>query len=194
EPAPGARSPRRPRCERGRGRPRHRRASNAVPRDTAQLRGVVPPGAGAAARRPDGVLMATVARPREVRLTTLLEAMPGGQVLGQLPHTVTGLTDDSRQVTAGSCFVAVRGLRADGHRFIPQAVERGARAVVSEPPDPLPGEAVGRILVPDTRRTLPRLADAYYGHPSRALTAVGITGANGKTTSSYLCDALLPAT
>jgi len=137
--------------------------------------------------------MATVARPREVRLTTLLEAMPDGQVLGQLPHAVTGLTDDSRQVTAGSCFVAVRGLRADGHRFIPQAVERGARAVVSEPPDPLPGDAVGRILVPDTRRTLPRLADAYYGHPSRALTVVGITGTNGKTTTSYLCEALLRA-
>ena len=104
-----------------------------------------------------------------------------------------GLTDDSRRVTAGGCFVAVRGLRADGHRFIPQAVERGARAVVAEPPDPLPGEAVGRILVPDTRRALPRLADAYFGHPSRALTVVGITGTNGKTTTSYLCEALLQA-
>jgi UDP-N-acetylmuramoyl-L-alanyl-D-glutamate--2,6-diaminopimelate ligase len=137
--------------------------------------------------------MATVARPREVRLGALLAAMPEGQILGHLPQTVTGLTDDSRQVTAGSCFVAVRGLRADGHRFIPQAVERGARAVVAEPPDPLPGEAVGRILVPDTRRTLPRLADAYYGHPSHALTVVGVTGTNGKTTTSYLCEALLRA-
>ena len=93
----------------------------------------------------------------------------------------------------GSCFVAVRGLRADGHRFIPQAVEQGAGTVVAEPPDPLPGEAVGRILVPDTRRALPRLADAYFGHPSRALTVVGITGTNGKTTTSYLCEALLRA-
>ena len=137
--------------------------------------------------------MATVARPREIRLATLLEAMPEGQLLGSLPQTVSGLTDDSRQVTAGSCFVAVRGVRADGHRFIPQAVERGARTVVAEPPDPLPGNTVGRILVPDTRRTLPRLADAYYGHPSRALTVVGITGTNGKTTTSYLCEALLRA-
>jgi UDP-N-acetylmuramoyl-L-alanyl-D-glutamate--2,6-diaminopimelate ligase len=137
--------------------------------------------------------MATAARPRVVRLATLLEAMPEGQILGSLPQTVSGLTDDSRQVAAGGCFVAVRGLRADGHRFIPQAVERGARAVVAEPPDPLQGAAVGRILVPDTRRTLPRLADAYYGHPSRALTVVGITGTNGKTTTSYLCEALLRA-
>jgi UDP-N-acetylmuramoyl-L-alanyl-D-glutamate--2,6-diaminopimelate ligase len=123
----------------------------------------------------------------------LLDAMPEGEVHGPLPSTVSGLTDDSRRVTAGGCFVAVRGLRADGHRFIPQAVERGAGAVVAEPPDPLPGQAIGRILVPDTRRALPRLAGAYYGHPSDALTVVGITGTNGKTTTSYLCEALLRA-
>jgi UDP-N-acetylmuramoyl-L-alanyl-D-glutamate--2,6-diaminopimelate ligase len=137
--------------------------------------------------------MATAAEPREVMLETLLEAMPEREVRGPLPVTVRGLTDDSRRVTAGACFVAVRGLRADGRRFIPQAVERGARAVVAEPPDPLPGQDVGRILVPDTRRALPRLADAFYGHPSRALTLVGITGTNGKTTTSYLAEALLRA-
>jgi UDP-N-acetylmuramoyl-L-alanyl-D-glutamate--2,6-diaminopimelate ligase len=131
--------------------------------------------------------------PREVRFETLLEAMPEREVHGALPVTVRGLTDDSRRVTAGGCFVAIRGLRADGRRFIPQAVDRGARAIVAEPPDPLPGEAVGRILVPDTRRALPRLADAYFGHPSRALTVVGITGTNGKTTTSYLTEALLRA-
>ena len=96
-------------------------------------------------------------------------------------------------MTEGGCFVAVRGLRVDGHRFIPQAVERGARAIVAEPPDPLPDRPVGRILVPDTRRALPRLAAAYFGHPSRALTVVGITGTNGKTTTSYLVEALLRA-
>ncbi len=137
--------------------------------------------------------MSPTAEPREVALQTLLDAMPEGEVHGPVPRTVRGLTDDSRRVTTGSCFVAVRGLRADGHRFIPQAVERGAGAVVAEPPDPLPGQAVGRILVPDTRRALPRLAGAYYGHPSRALTVVGITGTNGKTTTSYLCEALLRA-
>jgi UDP-N-acetylmuramoyl-L-alanyl-D-glutamate--2,6-diaminopimelate ligase len=130
---------------------------------------------------------------REVLLETLLAAMPEREVRGPLPTTVRGLTDDSRRVTAGGCFVAVRGLRADGHRFIPEAVDRGARAVVAESPDPLPGQAVGRILVPDTRWALPRLADAYYGHPSRVLTVVGITGTNGKTTTSYLCEALLRA-
>src|SRR5262249_8040616 len=79
------------------------------------------------------------------------------------------------------------------HRFIAQAAERGAGAIVAEPPDPLPGRPVGRILVPDSRWALPRLADAYYGHPSRALTVVGVTGTNGKTTTSYLVEALLRA-
>jgi UDP-N-acetylmuramoyl-L-alanyl-D-glutamate--2,6-diaminopimelate ligase len=137
--------------------------------------------------------MSAVAQPREVPLQTLLEVMPEREILGPVPAVVRGLTDDSRRVIAGGCFVAVRGLHSDGHHFIPQAVERGARAVVAEPPDPMPGEAVGRILVPDTRRALPRLADAYFGHPSRALTVVGITGTNGKTTTSYLCEALLRA-
>jgi UDP-N-acetylmuramoyl-L-alanyl-D-glutamate--2,6-diaminopimelate ligase len=131
--------------------------------------------------------------PREVPVSTLLAAVPEREVLGVLPATVRGLTDDSRKVGTGDCFVAVRGARVDGRRFIPQALERGARAVVAEPPDPLPGNAVGRILVPDSRRALPWLADAYFGHPSRALTVVGITGTNGKTTTSYLCEALLRA-
>jgi UDP-N-acetylmuramyl-tripeptide synthetase len=110
-----------------------------------------------------------------------------------MPAEVSGLTDDSRRVTAGACFVAVRGLRVDGRRFIPQAIERGAGAIVAEPPDPLPGQDVGRILVPDSRSALPRLADAYFGHPSRALTVVGVTGTSGKTTTSCLVEALLRA-
>ncbi|MBI3456013.1 MAG: UDP-N-acetylmuramoyl-L-alanyl-D-glutamate--2,6-diaminopimelate ligase [Candidatus Rokubacteria bacterium] len=135
----------------------------------------------------------TGAAPRVVPLADLLGVLPERELRGPMPGAVRGLTDDSRRVTEGACFVAVRGLRTDGHRFIPQAVERGARAIVAEPPDPVPGGPVGRILVPDTRWALPRLADAYFGHPSRALLVVGITGTNGKTTTSYLVEALLRA-
>jgi UDP-N-acetylmuramoyl-L-alanyl-D-glutamate--2,6-diaminopimelate ligase len=139
------------------------------------------------------------AESRIVPVGTLLDALPEKDVVGPLPAEVRGLTDDSRRVVGGGCFVAVRGLRVDGHRFIPQAVARGARAIVAEPPDPLPEspggprEEVGRILVPDTRSALPRLADAYFGHPSRDLTIVGVTGTNGKTTTSYLVEPLLRA-
>ncbi|HEV8675229.1 MAG TPA: UDP-N-acetylmuramoyl-L-alanyl-D-glutamate--2,6-diaminopimelate ligase [Methylomirabilota bacterium] len=136
-------------------------------------------------------MTATVSR--IVPLANLLRVLPERELQGPMPTEVGALTDDSRRVSEGACFVAVRGLRTDGHRFIPQAVERGARAIVAEPPDPLPGRPVGRILVPDSRWALPRLADAYYGHPSRALTVVGITGTNGKTTTSYLVEALLRA-
>jgi len=136
---------------------------------------------------------ASPATDRVVPFAELLRALPEKELHGPLPSEVRGLTDDSRQVTAGSCFVAVRGLRVDGHRFISQAVGRGARAVVAEPPDPLPGHDVGRVLVPDSRWALPRLADAYFGHPSRGLTVVGVTGTNGKTTTAYLVEALLRA-
>ena len=133
---------------------------------------------------------------RVVPLRQLLESLPEKELRGPIPAEIRGLTDDSRRVTAGGCFVAVRGLRVDGHRFIPQAVERGAGAIVAEPPDPMAGRPdleVGRILVPDSRWALPRLADAYFGHPSRALTVVGVTGTNGKTTTTYLVEALLRA-
>src|SRR5581483_9568728 len=144
-----------------------RRPPVARPGDGGRARRLLPPGAGPPAPGAGGARAvigaaggsAPAAGPeRPVGLDTLLAVMPERELLGPLPATIRGLTDDSRRVTPGSCFVAVRGLHVDGRRFIPQAVERGARAVVVEPPDPCPGQAVGRILVPDTRRALPRLA------------------------------------
>lgn len=130
---------------------------------------------------------------RRVAMGTLLSALPKKMVLGRLPDAVTGLSSDSRKVAAGDLFVAVPGLKQDGRRFIPEAFSRGATAVVTEGADPLAGSAQGRILVPSVREALARLADAFYGHPSGTLTVVGITGTNGKTTTSYLVEALLRA-
>ena len=124
-------------------------------------------------------------------MPVLLDALPTKQVRGRLPEAVTGLAYDSRRVKAGDCFVAVPGLREDGRRFIPEALARGAQVVVAEGGDPLPGDKRGRILVPSAREALGRLADAYFGHPSGTLLVVGITGTNGKTTTSYLVEALL---
>jgi UDP-N-acetylmuramoyl-L-alanyl-D-glutamate--2,6-diaminopimelate ligase len=81
-------------------------------------------------------------------------------------------------------------LRQDARRFVPDAVRRGATVVVTEG-GPLRDVPVAQVLVPSARRALARLADVWYEHPSRALTLVGITGTNGKTTTSYLVDALL---
>ena len=126
----------------------------------------------------------------EARVSVLLEALSDKRVVGNVPDTVHGLTADSRKVERGDCFVAVPGFKQDARRFIPDAVARGARLVVTEG-DAVPGVGVAQVLVPATRPALARLAAAYYGHPSRALTVVGITGTNGKTTTSYLVDALL---
>jgi UDP-N-acetylmuramoyl-L-alanyl-D-glutamate--2,6-diaminopimelate ligase len=126
----------------------------------------------------------------EARVSVLLDALSDKRVVGTVPPTVHGLTADSRKVGRGDCFVAVPGFKEDARRFIPDAVARGAGLVVTEG-EAVAGIGVAQVLVPATRPALARLAAAYYGHPSRALTLIGITGTNGKTTTSYLVDALL---
>ena len=129
---------------------------------------------------------------REMPVSELLAALPVKTVVGAPPSSVASITDDSRRVEPGSCFVATPGLRQDARRFVPEAVRRGATLIVTEG-GPLPDVAVAQVLVPSARESLARLADMYYGRPSRELTLVGITGTNGKTTTSYLVEALLRA-
>jgi len=123
-------------------------------------------------------------------VSALLDALPGATVIGTPPASVGTVTDDSRRVERGACFVAVPGLKHDARRFVPEAVERGAALVVTEG-EAMAGLAVAQVLVPSARVALGRLASAYHGDPSRHLTVVGITGTNGKTTTSYLVEALL---
>jgi UDP-N-acetylmuramoyl-L-alanyl-D-glutamate--2,6-diaminopimelate ligase len=105
---------------------------------------------------------------------------------------VTSVAYDSRQAGPGSVFVALRGVQADGASFARDALARGAIAVVSEVPAP---EGVTRpwIQVADARLALAALAAALYGRPSEELTLVGITGTNGKTTTSYLLASIFEA-
>src|SRR5499433_364616 len=129
---------------------------------------------------------------REVSVSTLLDALTDKRVIGTPPRSVTRLTADSRRVERGDVFVAVPGFKQDARRFVPEAVRRGAALVVTEG-ETLNGIGVAQVLVPSARRALAAVAGAYWDHPSRALTLVGITGTNGKTTTSYLVDALLRA-
>jgi UDP-N-acetylmuramoyl-L-alanyl-D-glutamate--2,6-diaminopimelate ligase len=122
----------------------------------------------------------------------LLTAITDRRVVGTLPATVHGLTADSRRVEPGHCFVAVPGFKQDARRFVPEAVARGATLVVTEG-EAVAGVTAAQVLVPSARAALALLADTWFGHPSRRLTVVGITGTNGKTTTSYLVDALLQA-
>ena len=101
-------------------------------------------------------------------------------------HTITGLTYDSRTVTEGNCFFAVRGTQSDGHDYIPRAVEAGAVAVVCEQEPEKKSDGVSYIVVADTNKAMADMAAAYYDHPSRELHLVGVTGTNGKTTIATL--------
>jgi UDP-N-acetylmuramoyl-L-alanyl-D-glutamate--2,6-diaminopimelate ligase len=111
---------------------------------------------------------------------------------GALQQTCTGVTHDSRRVTPGSVFVALRGLKMDGADFAPQAIAAGAAAIVSErgADQTL---AMPWLTVADARLALAHLAAEFNGHPSRQMRVVGITGTNGKTTTGYLVSAILEA-
>ncbi len=103
---------------------------------------------------------------------------------------VRGLAWDSRRVRPGDLFFALPGQKHDGHEFIPQAISRGTVAVVGE--RDLTGLPVPYIRVEDARAALAQAAAAFYGHPTRKLTAIGVTGTNGKTTVVHLLGQLLP--
>ena len=107
-------------------------------------------------------------------------------------RAVSAIAYDSRRVTAGAVFVALKGLKADGVAFAEQAVARGAQAVVSEAPRP-GGVPVPWIVVRDARLALALLADRFFDHPSRRMPVVGVTGTNGKTTTAYLLASMLDA-
>jgi len=107
---------------------------------------------------------------------------------GPLPATIDAITDDSRNVGKGSCFVAVRGSALDGHVFLPQVAARGATCVVCENAT---ASELPALLVRDTRAAAAVVAAAFYGEPATALTLVGVTGTNGKTTTVGLLRHLL---
>lgn len=108
---------------------------------------------------------------------------------GALDRSVTSVTDDSRAVASGSLFVAVRGERVDGHRFVAQAIQAGAVAIVSQ--ESVEVVSLPLVKVADSRKALGLIGSRFYGDPSARLSMIGVTGTNGKTTTTYLCKALL---
>jgi UDP-N-acetylmuramoyl-L-alanyl-D-glutamate--2,6-diaminopimelate ligase len=112
--------------------------------------------------------------------------------------SVKGISCDSRRTNSDFVFVAVKGNKDDGNKFISEAIKKGARAIVSKPQVHLPDgrkeksqEDVVFIEVEDDRKALAQLACAFYGNPSGKLRTVGVTGTNGKTTVTYLVEAIL---
>src|SRR5256885_2285014 len=117
-----------------------------------------------------------------MKLTTLLAGCNIRSTVGNPDTEIVGLAYDSRQVRPGFVFAAIQGTRADGNRFVPQALENGAVAVVSSSPAPVMSPDHTWVEVHDDREALAMMAANFYGHPTRSLHLTGVTGTNGKTT------------
>jgi UDP-N-acetylmuramoyl-L-alanyl-D-glutamate--2,6-diaminopimelate ligase len=128
-----------------------------------------------------------------VRLLALIEGTEYQVLHGPLDVDVGGVRYDSRRINPGDLFVCIRGFALDGHDFLPTAWAAGAVAALVEridlPESVLRGGTVVRVS--DSRKGLALTASRFYDHPSRRLTLVGVTGTNGKTTTTYLIESLL---
>ena len=131
-----------------------------------------------------------------MRLADLLGALAAYQIENQHDAEISAVTADSRQVIAGALFVAYPGVNVDGARFVPDALQRGAAAIVTENDVQLPTfqrSNVPTVRVPNARAALAYLAAAWHGFPSRKLRVVGVTGTDGKTTTCTLAASIIAA-
>src|SRR5437660_9260372 len=123
---------------------------------------------------------------------TFQHLLDGAEFLSQSGNPdVTGVEYDSRRVKPGSVFVAMHGESSDGNRFIDQAIQAGAVAIVTDSPGEKPRENVAWAVVPHGRRALARLAANFYKHPAERVAMIGITGTNGKSTTAFLIESIL---
>jgi UDP-N-acetylmuramoyl-L-alanyl-D-glutamate--2,6-diaminopimelate ligase len=130
-------------------------------------------------------------RHRAVTIRELLVETPVFDVAGSLDLPVTGLCYDSRRVRPGDLFFGLTGLKQDGQAFVRQALTAGAVAAVVGRDIRLPGATL--VQVDEPRKALAQAAAQFYGHPSRSLTLAGVTGTNGKTTTTWLLESVFRA-
>src|SRR5690349_1300143 len=129
-----------------------------------------------------------------MQLKTLLASVPVREIIGPVDRAVESIAYDSRRVQRDGLFVALRGEKSDGHEFIGQAIEKGATVIVAERADDpaVTGRRATRVLVENARAAMPDLAARFFNYPARKLKMAGVTGTNGKTTTTFLvkhiCD------
>ena len=126
----------------------------------------------------------------EMQLKELLKEIQYELLNGTLDIEVSQIDYDSRQVVEGSLFVCIPGAKVDGHTFIEQVINKGAKVIVVEKDVPYQ-EGVTYIQVEDARYALALLSCAFFDHPSRKMCVIGITGTKGKTTTSYMMESIL---
>lgn len=125
-----------------------------------------------------------------MRLRNLITTLDGLQVFSFSDRNITGIASDSRQVTPGVAFIALKGAADDGHKYVMDAVSRGASVIVTQEPVSVPPDTC-LIIAPNSRHVLAVMADLFYDHPSGRVKVIGVTGTNGKTTTTYLLRSIL---
>ncbi len=128
-----------------------------------------------------------------MKLLTLLKDIPGHTITGNPQVKVSHLECDNRQVLPGACFVAIRGTSVDGHDFIPDAIRRGACAIVAEAPCPAYAaeKQIPWVEVTNSRLAVSLMGATWHKHPARQMAMIGVTGTNGKTTTTYIAHSLM---
>ena len=121
-----------------------------------------------------------------MKLKDLLKNITTTATTGDMEVEITGVNIDSRRIKDGHLFVAMKGTQVDGHKFIPKAIEMGAKAVLCEDMPETKTEGVTYVTVPSTENVVGEVATTFHGNPSTKLKLVGVTGTNGKTTIATL--------
>src|SRR6267142_1066992 len=130
--------------------------------------------------------------PPGMKLEELARGVPGATLEGSSDAEISGIAYDSRRVKPGDLFVAIEGMQVDGHVFVADALARGATAVAVEREVTLP-PGTPLIRMSSTRSGLADLAAEFYGRPSRRLKVAGVTGTDGKTTTTHMAEHVLQA-
>jgi UDP-N-acetylmuramoyl-L-alanyl-D-glutamate--2,6-diaminopimelate ligase len=125
---------------------------------------------------------------RVMELRKLLEGVEIRKMTGETHKEIKGIAYDSRQTEKDFLFAAIRGMETDGHRFVKEAIEKGAETVVLEEEQEVFDRTM--IVVPNSRQALAKISANFYGDPSSQVRLIGITGTNGKTTTTYLLESI----
>ena len=132
-----------------------------------------------------------------MELKKILQGIEGIKAKGDLSLEVKDITNDSRKVSKGSMFIAIKGFETDGHKFIKEVIEKEPSSIMVQEGADLRElaklENITILVVPDTRKALAIVSSNFYGNPSKKLKLIGVTGTKGKTTTTYMIKEMLEA-
>lgn len=128
-----------------------------------------------------------------MKLNELIFDLEAEKIIGQTDIDITGIAYDSRKIDKGNVFIAIEGFKADGHKFIDEAIKRGAKAIIVQKNVIDSSEEATLIKVKDTRQALAKISSEFYDNPSNKFNLIGVTGTNGKTSITYIVESIFRA-